>query len=261
MTFLSEQSLFARRFQIFRQREDWLTRQLEKPGWRIQFLKGFFQNLLPLLMSSESLSLSPLCFFLSLSLSLTLFLSVALSLSLFLQLHISEMSVVLSDLSSLLSTRRRTNVQSTPALCSICLVAKCLALWIDLDLSKPVDETNLFVAKFKPTPFALGSRLLCPRASKTVLPPVGADLKLNLVLKFVWASNCCNYVSQTILRAHKIFFELSNERGKELRTSVRAGPLLRAHFPRKQREETKFFCVLKLWCIEGKLKFETLFSA
>jgi len=86
-----------------------------------------------------------------------------------------------------------------------------------------IDETNLF----KPTPFALGSRLLCRRASKTVLPPFGADLKLNLVLKFdcgtclsVGESNCCNYILQTVLRAHKKFFESSDERGKELRTSV-----------------------------------------
>ena len=46
------------------------------------------------------------------------------------------------DLSSLLSTSRRTIVQSTPALCSICLVAKCSALSIGLDLSKPVDRRD-----------------------------------------------------------------------------------------------------------------------
>ena len=119
--------------------EKWLTRQLEKPGWRIKLLKGFFQNLLAVLASSPLsihmfLSLShTLIVFLSLSLSITLNLSVALSHSLFLQLHL---------LSSLLSTSRRTIVQSTPALCSICLVAKCSALSIGLDLSKPVDRRD-----------------------------------------------------------------------------------------------------------------------
>ena len=65
---------------------------------------------------------------LSLSLSFSLFAIAPLSLS--------------HDLSSLLSTSRRTIVQSTPALCSICLVAKCSALSIGLDLSKPVDRRD-----------------------------------------------------------------------------------------------------------------------
>ncbi len=126
--------------------EKWLTRQLEKPGWRIKFLKGFFQNLLAVLTSSPFLSS---CFFLSLYLSFcncNFFLSLSLSSCFFLSLCLSFCNCncfsLSRDLSTLLSTRRRTIVQSTLALCSICLVAKCLPLSIGLNLSKPVDRRD-----------------------------------------------------------------------------------------------------------------------
>ena len=84
-----------------------------------------------------------ICFFLSLTLSSCFFLSLSLSLSFCNCTSLKCLPFSLShDLSSLLSTSRRTIVQSTPALCSICLVAKCSALSIGLDLSKPVDRRD-----------------------------------------------------------------------------------------------------------------------
>ena len=120
-----------------------------------KILKGFFSK--PPCCTHEFPFLS-ICFFLShtlivflslslsfslfaiapLSLSITLNLSVALSLSLFLQLHLTKVSVVL--------------------LLSICLVAKCLALSIGLDLSKPVDRRD--------ESFQTDS--VCPRVSFTL---------------------------------------------------------------------------------------------
>ena len=110
-----------------------------------KILKGFFFKT-SLLYSRVPPFLSS-CFFLSLSLSLSLkvFLSLSLSLILSFCKCTSQKCLPFSlshDLSSLLSTSRRTIVQSTPALCSICLVAKCSALSIGLDLSKPVDRRD-----------------------------------------------------------------------------------------------------------------------
>ena len=66
------------------------------------------------------------------------------------------------DLSSLLSTSRRTIVQSTTALCSICLVAKCSALSIGLDLSKPVNRRDeSFCGEIQ-------TDSVCPRVSFTL---------------------------------------------------------------------------------------------
>ncbi len=160
--------------------------------------------------------------FLYLSLTLILFLSLSLSHSLFLQLHLS-----LSPTTCRVCSRRVEERSSRVRLRYVRSVSsQSVQLFRSVSTCRNpsiIDETNLF----KRTPFALGSRLLCRRASKTVLPPFGADLKLNLVLKFdcgtcprVGESNCCNYISQTVLRAHKNFFESSDERGKELRTSV-----------------------------------------
>ena len=108
-----------------------------------KIIKGFFFKT-SLLYSRVPPFLSS-CFFLSLSLSLSHRVSFSLSLSLSFCNCTSLKCLPFSlshDLSSLLSTSRRTIVQSTPALCSICLVAKCSALSIGLDLSKPVDRRD-----------------------------------------------------------------------------------------------------------------------
>ncbi len=162
--------------------EKWLTRQLEKPGWRIKFLKVFFQNLLAVLASSP--------FYPYVSFSLTL--SSYFSFSLFLSLSLFAIAPLWSVCRSLSPTtcrvcsrrvkERSSRVRlryvrsvSSQSVKPFRLVSTCR--------NPSMDETNLF----KPTPFALGYRLFCRRASKTVLPPFGADLKLNLVLKF----DCC----------------------------------------------------------------------
>ena len=126
-----------------------------------KILKGFFFK--TSLLYSQVPPFLSICFCLSLSLSLSHRVSFSFSLyysqSLCCSLSFSLLlSLILSfcnctslkclpfslshDLSSLLSTSRRTIVQSTPALCSICLVAKCSALSIGLDLSKPVDRRD-----------------------------------------------------------------------------------------------------------------------
>ena len=116
-----------------------------------KILKGFFFK--TSLLYSQVPPFLSICFFLSLTLSscFFLFLSLLLSISLLLSLILSFCNCtslkclpfsLSHDLSSLLSTSRRTIVQSTPALCSICLVAKCSALSIGLDLSKPVDRRD-----------------------------------------------------------------------------------------------------------------------
>ncbi len=104
-----------------------------------KIIKGFFSKP-PCCTREFPLSI---ILFLSLSLTLILFLSLSLILSFCNCTSLKCLSFSLShDLSSLLSTRRRTIVQSTTALCSICLVAKCSALSIGLDLSKPVDRRD-----------------------------------------------------------------------------------------------------------------------
>ena len=188
--------------------EKWLTRQLEKPGWRIKFLKGFFSKP-PCCTPEFPPFYHPVSFSLFLSHSLIVFLSLSLSVSLFAIAPNWSVCRSLSPTTCRVCSRRVEERSSRVRLRYVRSVSsQSVQLFRSVSTCRnpSIDETNLF----KPTPFALGSRLLCRRASKTVLPPFGADLKLNLVLKFdcgtclsVGESNCCNYILQTVLRAHQ----------------------------------------------------------
>ena len=163
-----------------------------------KIIKGFFFKT-SLLYSRVPPFLS-ICFFLSLSLSLSLkvFLSLSLSVSLFAIAPNWSVCRSLSPTTCRVCSRRVEERSSRVRLRYVRSVSsQSVQLFRSVSTCRnpSIDETNLF----KPTPFALGSRLLCRRASKTVLPPFGADLKLNLVLKFdcgtclsVGESNCCN---------------------------------------------------------------------
>ena len=159
-----------------------------------KILKGFFFKT-SLLYSRVPPFLS-ICFFLSLTLSscFFLFLSLLLSISLLLSLILSFCNCTSCRVCSRRVEERSSRVRLRYVR-SVSSQSVQLFRSVSTCRNPSIDETNLF----KPTPFALGSRLLCRRASKTVLPPFGADLKLNLVLKFdcgtclsVGESNCCN---------------------------------------------------------------------
>ncbi len=97
-----------------------------------KILKGFFSK--PPCYTHEF----PVALSLSLSLFLSLSLYLSFSFSVFAIAHLWNVWHSLPSVEFALDASK-TNVQSTPALCSICLVAKCLALLSDLDLSKPVE--------------------------------------------------------------------------------------------------------------------------